>query len=1007
MDSASVDFTLQDVLERSSEFIGIDNEGLDFDQLEAFINSDASQNNPGNYFGETLPNPAGKILNVIVESKRNGHSLPESPPDSSSEHPYSPQETCEQISTPSDAIYSTLGHQQIYKPTLLNPILSNNLIIDSHIVVSDSNPEGLLENGALLQDINRAMLQSDENYVERNRNNDLLLVKNPDLVHIGGYNDLNCDPTPPNIVEGIQQTVYTNLQNAPKKRKLSQQQDVPLVKSEPEHCSQSPPSNLNGSIDDEFSASESCLNDSQYQCIRFTPFQQNVWHALCDQNLSELPVPHYRVDADKGFNFSNADDAFVCQKKNHFQITCHVQLLGDAQFVKTSKGFQKITSFHLHFYGVKHDCPTQTIRVEQSQSDRSKKPFHPVLVELVGTQVTKVTVGRLHFSETTSNNMRKKGKPNPEQRYFQLVVGLHAHTTHGDFPVISHASQKIIVRASNPGQFENDVELIWQKGQTQDSVFHAGKVGINTDRPDEALVVHGNLKITGHIIQPSDIRAKKNIVDCDTRQQLQNVQKLRVVRYEYDSEIASKLERSSGNMIDTGVIAQEVAEILPEAVSPAGNLILHDGTSIDNFLVVNKERIFMENIGAVKELCKVTDNLENRIDQLEKINRRLNKLKRGDSLKSNSTIGSGNTMKHVQHSKKCFKHHKCIEENELCSTKFIQVIIVVLILIMAFCLAAITTLYLIETGHKQLPQPNLHLKHYYSTNKPIQTTKNHQRWDLPFNIPTEIPYKDNGVEKAIEITPIDKEFSKIIGKPIDCANFDDLDPINSCTSFCCTTIIEKSIGSHLTFKEKSSKPTKNKTLTSQLEKTNKITKLPHKTRQKRDVDDINDKENTYDGTPDETNPLRITIQGKNFSTDITRDYLLEEDGLGMSNFTYDVPISKYMPDSYVRVVFRAHQRNVVVEQCHSTRLRPCSSPMMSPNENKTQNGGYTVDENVPVQMINDHVFVFEVDMTDSQAKIMTYRHTQRQNQNICKISPSKLGLEFTEYNFKFYRPCDE
>lgn len=41
-------------------------------------------------------------------------------------------------------------------------------------------------------------------------------------------------------------------------------------------------------------------------------------------------------------------------------------------------------------------------------------------VELVNSQVTKVTVGRLHFSETTSNNMRKKGKPNPEQRYFQV-----------------------------------------------------------------------------------------------------------------------------------------------------------------------------------------------------------------------------------------------------------------------------------------------------------------------------------------------------------------------------------------------------------------------------------------------------------------------------------------------------------------------------------------------------------------------------------------------------------
>lgn len=45
----------------------------------------------------------------------------------------------------------------------------------------------------------------------------------------------------------------------------------------------------------------------------------------------------------------------------------------------------------------------------------------------------------------------------------------------------------------------------------------------------------------------------------------------------------------------------------------------------------------MENVGAVKELCKVTDNLETRIGQLERINRRLNKLKRDDSLKSNST----------------------------------------------------------------------------------------------------------------------------------------------------------------------------------------------------------------------------------------------------------------------------------------------------------------------------------------------------------------------------------
>ena len=38
-----------------------------------------------------------------------------------------------------------------------------------------------------------------------------------------------------------------------------------------------------------------------------------------------------------------------------------------------------------------------------------------------------------------------------------------------------------------------------------------GRVGINTDKPEEALTVHGNVKVTGHVIQPSDQRAKVDI----------------------------------------------------------------------------------------------------------------------------------------------------------------------------------------------------------------------------------------------------------------------------------------------------------------------------------------------------------------------------------------------------------------------------------------------------------------------------------------------------------------
>ena len=69
------------------------------------------------------------------------------------------------------------------------------------------------------------------------------------------------------------------------------------------------------------------------------------------------------------------------------------------------------------------------------------------------------------------------------------------------------------VQASNPGQFETDGELMWQRGVVPDSVVCHGRVGINTDSPDEALVVCGNAKVMGTIMQPSDQRAKHNILE--------------------------------------------------------------------------------------------------------------------------------------------------------------------------------------------------------------------------------------------------------------------------------------------------------------------------------------------------------------------------------------------------------------------------------------------------------------------------------------------------------------
>ncbi|NWS48049.1 MYRF factor, partial [Probosciger aterrimus] len=145
--------------------------------------------------------------------------------------------------------------------------------------------------------------------------------------------------------------------------------------------------------------------------------------------------------------------------------------------------------------------------------------------------------------------------------------------------------------------------------------------------------------------------------------------------------------------------------ILPEAVKDTGDLVFSNGKTLENFLVVNKathtvtcslqERIFMENVGAVKELCKLTDNLETRIDELERWSHKLAKLKRLDSMKS--TVSSGafsqtgsqfSRAGSVPHKKRphkvASKSPSVVPEQACISQRFLQGTIIALVIIMAF-----------------------------------------------------------------------------------------------------------------------------------------------------------------------------------------------------------------------------------------------------------------------------------------------------------------------------------
>ncbi|XP_010292852.1 PREDICTED: myelin regulatory factor-like protein, partial [Phaethon lepturus] len=425
------------------------------------------------------------------------------------------------------------------------------------------------------------------------------------------------------------------------------------------------------------------------QALTWQPYQTSQWNSLFNSNYEKLPAVGYHIVTDKGFNFSTTDDAFVCQKKNHFQITVHIGITGHPKYVKTQLEGKPIEKFCLKAFGIKVEAPNQTIAIEQSQSDRSKKTFHPVKVDLPGDQITKVTLGRLHFSETTANNMRKKGKPNPDQRYFMLVVGLYAVSQDRFYLLSANVSEKIIVRASNPGQFENDNDVLWQRGHVPETIVCYGRVGINTDAPDEALVVCGNAKVMGRVMHPSDSRAKQNIQEVDTTEQLRRITQMRLVEYDYKPEFASVM--GIKNTHETGIIAQEVKELLPQAVREVGDVSCNDGEKIENFLMVDKDQIFMENVGAVKQLCKLTNNLEVRIEELEQWNRKLARLKRMSSLKSTASEGSkasgcsratsllpSKKSVLLKSSKVCLSKRK-----ESCSMKIFWVTIIALIAIMA------------------------------------------------------------------------------------------------------------------------------------------------------------------------------------------------------------------------------------------------------------------------------------------------------------------------------------
>lgn len=156
------------------------------------------------------------------------------------------------------------------------------------------------------------------------------------------------------------------------------------------------------------------------------------------------------------------------------------------------------------------------------------------------------------------------------------------------------------------------------------TVTALGDVGIGTTTPSQKLHVIGNILASG-TVTPSDRRLKKNFQSVENA--LEKINTLSSVTYDW------KEPEKHGEGRQLGVIAQEVKEVFPEAVT----------TTNDGFLAVSYSVLVSPVIAAVKELYQKITGVEREIAGIKEENQVL-KLENQEIKEKNQKLESENAM---------------------------------------------------------------------------------------------------------------------------------------------------------------------------------------------------------------------------------------------------------------------------------------------------------------------------------------------------------------------------
>ncbi|CAI2356400.1 unnamed protein product [Caenorhabditis sp. 36 PRJEB53466] len=468
----------------------------------------------------------------------------------------------------------------------------------------------------------------------------------------------------------------------------------------------------------------------------------------------------------------------------------------------------------------------------------------------------------------------------------------------------------------------------------------AGPVVIGKSEPRAALTVDGDIYTSGRVVCPSDIRLKDNITEKEAKEALENLQKLRIVDYFYKPEVAEKWGMPEEQRKRTGVIAQELAAIIPDAVRDLGD-----------YLTVNESRVFYETVLATQELCRLTGDLDQKIDEkVAEISRRLaeyaqkkkmlssvgsNLNSEGRSLNTSRTsLDSSSTAVTITNTKRNRRNRKKAQRQPP-KSKMTHGTIMGLVGTMAFCLLAMSALYILDW----------HNRNYgYHHASPSSTTSG----------PKEGP--GNIVIPLDHYTP----FSQPDAPPLA------LCPLNNCRAVCCEAYDKEHDG------------------------------MPQF-----DYDSSQMEDGDYSYKPEARSDFHMKGFGNDvkiflpdFGVYIDERYCIEKSCSKKRNmFNLFIPMTRWMP---------ASELEIEIEAPISMSINSCGFIEEFDNMKCGEVGDTVTHTDTPTaRRVIDKKFRLSVGQWSQSA----YRFRVGLSTELCNIPEGTFGGFYQEYNLVFYRVC--